>query len=98
MRATASSASTARSAPCVSLTSASRAASPSTGGVWRAAGIGATSGSGVAIATTSAGAPVLIEELLTLLREGPPGAVVKQVITLHPPHNPELPMPFTILK
>jgi acylphosphatase len=47
---------------------------------------------------TAAGAPTVLEEFLTLLREGPPGAVVKQVITLNPPHNPELPMPFTILK
>ncbi|MCC6319552.1 MAG: acylphosphatase [Gemmatimonadaceae bacterium] len=47
---------------------------------------------------TAAGSPVAIEEFVGILRQGPPEAVVKQVITLTPPHNPELPMPFTILK
>jgi acylphosphatase len=47
---------------------------------------------------TAAGAQAAIDELLALLRQGPPGAVVKQVISLTPPPNPELPSPFTILK
>jgi acylphosphatase len=47
---------------------------------------------------TAAGAAPALDEFMQLLREGPPGAVVKQVISLTPPANPELPSPFTILK
>ena len=47
---------------------------------------------------TAAGAGPALDELMGLLREGPPGAVVKQIINLTPPANPELPSPFTILK
>lgn len=47
---------------------------------------------------TAAGEAAAVDEFLSELRQGPPGAVVKQVITLSPPTNPELPQPFTILK
>lgn len=47
---------------------------------------------------TAAGDSAAVEEFLAELRQGPPGAVVKQVISLSPPANPELPHPFTILK
>jgi acylphosphatase len=44
------------------------------------------------------GAPEAIDEFLACAREGPPGAVVKQAITLTPPAGLELPTPFTILR
>ena len=47
---------------------------------------------------TAAGTQSVIEDFVALLREGPPGATVKQLIRLTPPTNPELPLPFTILK
>lgn len=39
-----------------------------------------------------------VQRLLALVREGPPGALVKQIITLVPQPSLELPYPFTILK
>lgn len=47
---------------------------------------------------TAAGVPEAVDEFLATVRQGPPGAVVKQVIQLTPPAHPELPNPFTILK
>lgn len=47
----------------------------------------------------AAGGPAQgIDEFLALMRTGPDGATVKQVITLTPPASLELPSPFTILK
>lgn len=39
-----------------------------------------------------------VRALLVAVREGPPGAQVKQIITLPPQSSLELPHPFTILK
>jgi acylphosphatase len=39
-----------------------------------------------------------VTELLALVRRGPDGAVVKQVIALRPLSAMELPSPFTVLK
>jgi acylphosphatase len=39
-----------------------------------------------------------LEEFLRWAREGPSGALIKQVITLTPPASLELPRPFTILR
>ena len=39
-----------------------------------------------------------LRRLLTVVREGPPGAVVKQIITLTPQPSLDFPYPFTILK
>jgi acylphosphatase len=47
---------------------------------------------------TAAGTADAMEAFLAEMRRGPEGAVVKQVISLSPPANPELPQPFTILK
>ena len=47
---------------------------------------------------TAAGEPAAVDEFLSVVRRGPPHAVVKQVIMLTPPVNPEVPLPFTILK
>lgn len=47
---------------------------------------------------TAAGAQPIVEDFVALLREGPPGATIKQIIRLSVPTNPELPLPFTILK
>ncbi len=47
---------------------------------------------------TAGGSAERIEEFLELVRVGPPGAEVKQVIPLTPPSSLELPSPFTILK
>lgn len=47
---------------------------------------------------TAAGPHEAVELFLAELRQGPPGAVVKQIINLAAPANPELPQPFTILK
>lgn len=47
---------------------------------------------------TVGGEAPAIEAWLREIRVGPPGAAVKQVISLTPPTNPELPHPFTILR
>jgi len=39
-----------------------------------------------------------VRALLSAVRQGPPGAVVKQIISLVPQPSLELPHPFTILK
>lgn len=44
------------------------------------------------------GLPEAIDEFLARAREGPPGAEVKQAITLSPPSSLEMPNPFTILR
>jgi acylphosphatase len=44
------------------------------------------------------GQPEAIDEFLACAREGPPGAQIKQAITLTPPASLELPTPFTILR
>jgi acylphosphatase len=47
---------------------------------------------------TAAGDDDAVAAWLDAMRQGPPDATVKQVINLTPPVNPELPVPFTILK
>lgn len=46
----------------------------------------------------ASGSPEAVASLLVSIREGPPGAQVKQVINLAPQPSLELPRPFTILK
>lgn len=46
----------------------------------------------------ASGSDESVRELLDLVRTGPPGATVKQVISLVPQPSLELPLPFTVLK
>jgi acylphosphatase len=46
----------------------------------------------------AAGSEEAVRSFLEVVRHGPPGANVKQVITLVPQPSLELPHPFTILK
>lgn len=46
----------------------------------------------------ASGSEASVRSLLVAVREGPEGAVVKQVINLVPQPSLELPHPFTILK
>jgi len=46
----------------------------------------------------ASGSDSSVKSLLAAVREGPEGAVVKQVINLPPQPSLELPHPFTVLK
>jgi acylphosphatase len=46
----------------------------------------------------ASGSETSVRSLLAAVREGPQGAIVKQVINLVPQPSLELPRPFTILK
>ena len=50
------------------------------------------------IEVAAAGSEEGVQTLLTAVREGPPGATVKQIITLALQPSLEFPRPFTILK
>jgi acylphosphatase len=50
------------------------------------------------IEIAAAGAGESVDQFLEAVRAGPPGADIKQVISLKPPASLELPYPFTILK
>ena len=50
------------------------------------------------IECAAGGSPQGLEEFVSVVRAGPEGAEVKQIITLTPPASLELPTPFTILK
>lgn len=50
------------------------------------------------VEVAAAGAEDAIEALLAAVREGPPGARVRQVLQLRPQQGIDHPHPFTILK
>jgi acylphosphatase len=46
----------------------------------------------------ASGTEPAIDELLAALRQGPPGAIVSEVVTLAPPGTDDLPSPFSIAR